>query len=297
VRPTQFRTWIIGDVTVRKLVESEFTFASGTPGTIVPQATREALAEIPWLYPDFAASDGMLKGAVQAFLVETPTARIVVDTCVGNDKPRASAAFNMLNTSFMEDFTRTGWTRESVTHVVCTHLHLDHVGWNTMLVEGRWIPTFPNASYHMTRVDFEYHTTVTDARRTVIADSVTPVVDAGLVTLVEMDARVLPELRLRPAPGHTPGHVGIVINSAGEHAVISGDVMHHPCQIAHPEWSSELDVDKDLARTSRVAFVADFADKPALVLGTHFPGPTGGRIVRDRDRHLFAPDGGSIALL
>jgi glyoxylase-like metal-dependent hydrolase (beta-lactamase superfamily II) len=140
----------------------------------------------------------------------------------------------------------------------------------------------------MTRVDFAYHTAATDeAGATITADSIAPVVDAGLVTLVKMDAKILPEIRLRPTPGHSPGHVNVVIESAGERAVISGDVMHHPCQVAYPEWSSELDVDKNLARSSRSAFLAEFAGTPTLVLGTHFPSPTAGRLVRTRDGYVF----------
>lgn len=284
------RTWTIGAVTIGKLVEVEFSFSSGAPGTIVPQAGPESLRPISWLVPEFATREGVLKGSVHAFLVETPTARIIVDPCVGNAKSRAFAPFNMLTTPFLDDLIAAGWAPESVTHVVCTHLHTDHVGWNTRLVDGRWVPTFPHARYVMTRVDFEhYGAALDDARRTMMADSVTPVLDAGLVDLVEMDAQITAELRLRPAPGHSPGHVGIVIDSLGERGVITGDVMHHPCQIARPEWSSDLDVDKDLSRASRLAFLAEFADTRALVLGTHFAGRTAGRITRDGDSYTFTP--------
>lgn len=283
------RRWTIGAVTIRKLVEIEFPFSSGAPGTIVPQADPGSLARIPWLVPEFATPDGVLKGSVHAFLVETPTARIIVDPCVGNAKPRAFPTFNMLDTPFLEDLVDAGWATENVTHVICTHLHTDHVGWNTKLVDGRWTPTFPHARYVMTRVDFEHYGAALDEpRRAMMADSVTPVLDAGLVDLVEMEAQISPELRFRPAPGHSPGHVGIAIDSAGERGVITGDVMHHPCQIAHPEWSSDLDVDKDLSRASRFAFLAEFADTPALVLGTHFAGRTAGRITRDGDSYAFA---------
>ena len=125
------------------------------------------------------------------------------------------------------------------------------------------------------------------SERTIIADSIAPVIDAGLVTQVETDAHVLPEIRLRPSPGHAHGHVNVVIDSAGERAVISGDVLHHPCQIAHPEWSSDLDFDKDSARSARLAFLQEFADTSTIVLGTHFPDPAGGRIVRRDEGYVF----------
>lgn len=260
----KLQTWKIGDVRVRKLVELEFLFWGGEESSILPQASREALSGIPWLYPDFAAPDGELKGSIHAFLVETSTARIVVDAGVGNAKRRSIPYYNMLTTSFMKDFENTGWSRESVTYVINTHLHFDHVGWNTTLAEGRWIPTFPNAKYVMSRVAFEYHAAASDE-----------------------DRNVIPEIQLRPSPGHAPGHVNVVIDSAGHRAVISGDVMHHPCQAAHPEWSSTLDFDQDLARVSRLAFLDEFADTPAIVLGTHFPDPAGGRIERSNASFVF----------
>jgi glyoxylase-like metal-dependent hydrolase (beta-lactamase superfamily II) len=279
--------WNAGDVSVRKLAEFEFTFAGGKPGTIVPAASPEELARIPWLYPEFVRPDGMMNGSIHSFLVETPDARIIVDTCVGNGKRRSIPAYNMIETSFIRDFEQMGWTRETVTHVICTHLHFDHVGWNTTFVDGEWVPTFPNARYVFTRKDLEYYTGAPDeTAKAVVADSLAPVVDAGLVTLVEMDAQIVREIRLRPSPGHSPGHVSCVIESAGKRAVISGDVMHHPCQVAHPQWSSVLDVDQDRARTARAAFLEEFADS-ALVLGTHFASPTAGRIVRTPGGYIF----------
>jgi glyoxylase-like metal-dependent hydrolase (beta-lactamase superfamily II) len=116
------------------------------------------------------------------------------------------------------------------------------------------------------------------------ADSIQPVIDAGLVDLVATDAQLTEHVWLTPTPGHTPGHVSVHIRSRGEEAVITGDLAHHPAQFAHPEWRSSADTDGDMAEATRRAFIARYADRPVLVIGTHFATPTAGHIVRDGDR-------------
>jgi glyoxylase-like metal-dependent hydrolase (beta-lactamase superfamily II) len=275
-------TWRIGDVTVKKLTEIEFRFSSGSPGTIVPDAHPEEIKQIGWLSPNFADKSGQLKGSVHALLLSSRSMRMIVDPCIGNGKKRSLSTFNMLETPFLERLERLGWGRNQVTHVICTHMHVDHVGWNTVFEDDKWVPTFPKARYYFGRQDFQHY--FKDAhvdRREMLADSVIPIMDAGLATLVEMDARITPEVRLIPTPGHSPGHASILIESAGKRAVISGDVVHHPCQLAHPNWSSDLDYDKNAARSTRMAFLEEFADKEILFIGTHFAGPTAGKLVRD----------------
>jgi glyoxylase-like metal-dependent hydrolase (beta-lactamase superfamily II) len=174
--------------------------------------------------------------------------------------------------------------------VLCTHLHVDHVGWNTMLVDGKWLPTFPRARYLMGRVEFahwqEQHER--DDMAAVFADSVKPVHDAGLADLVETDHRVCDEISLVPTTGHTPGHVSVLIRSEGEEALITGDFIHHPCQIAHPEWSSTADTDPEAAHRTRDCMLKELSERPVLVIGTHFAGATAGRIVRDGDTYRLA---------
>ena len=273
--------WRIGEVTVTKLVELEVT---GGSRFILPQATYEEILPIAWLQPDFADERGRLKMSIHALVVEAPSRRIIVDTCLGNDKEnRRIPTWNKLQTSFLADLAAAGYARETIDTVVCTHLHVDHVGWNTMLVDGRWVPTFPKARYLMGRVEYAHWTSQLEREdiAAVLADSVTPVRDGGLVDLVETDHRVCDEISLVPTAGHTPGHVSVRIASCGEEALITGDFMHHPCQIARPEWSSTADSDPLLARRTREQMLTRLAGTPTLVIGTHFAGRTTGHVVRD----------------
>jgi glyoxylase-like metal-dependent hydrolase (beta-lactamase superfamily II) len=226
--------WRIGDVTVTKIVELEVT---GGSRFILPQATREEIQPIAWLRPHFADEDGRLRMSIHSFVVQTPTRRIIVDTCLGNDKQnRRIPSWNDLHGPFLDDLAAAGCPRESIDTVLCTHLHVDHVGWNTMMVDRRWVPTFPRARYLMGRIEYE-HWSKPQGREDMVAvfgDSVAPVFDAGLVDLVETDARICDEIDLVPTIGHTPGHVSVRIRSRGEEALITGDFMHHPVRSRTP---------------------------------------------------------------
>jgi len=297
------RTWRIGDITVTRLVEMTVCKAMGGEESSLPEAFPEAVRQIPWVVPHFATEEGHLLMSFHALLVDTPDGRLIVDTCVGNDKTRSVPFWNKLTTNFMSDLEALGWSREDVDGVLCTHLHVDHVGWNTMLDGDRWVPTFPNAHYYMARREVAHwcdeiarekpERTPEDEGRPDIdseatfLDSVKPILDAGLDELVDTDATIMPGVRLMPTPGHTPGHVSVVIESNGERAVITGDLVHHPCQLAHPHWSSAFDTDVDQSIATRLSFFAEFADTPTLVIGTHFAGPTAGHIKRDRGGFRF----------
>ena len=277
--------WQIGDVTITKIVELEVT---GGSRFILPQATPEAILPISWLQPHFADERGRLRMSIHTFVVETPTRRIVVDTCLGNDKQdRRIPTWNDRQGPFLADLATAGYPRESIDTVLCTHLHVDHVGWNTMLVNGKWLPTFPSARYLMGRIEFEHWSRPRgrEDMLAVFADSVQPVYDAGLVDLVDTDYRISNEINLVPTFGHTPGHVSVRIESRGEQALITGDFMHHPCQIAHPEWASTADSDPEQAQRTRERMFEQLAGTPTLVIGTHFAGATAGRIVRDGDTY------------
>ena len=281
-------TWQVGDVTVTRIVEMTMPVRYHPERSFIPNATPEALRKSPWLYPDYVDDQDRLLLSIHALLVEAPGLRLVVDTCIGNDRPRAFLGGKPLSTPFLEQLAAAGWDRNSVNAVVCTHLHVDHVGWNTMLENDRWVPTFPNARYLIGKREFEHWSAEGDEEQsTILGDSVQPILDAGLADLVEMDHQISPLIRLTPTTGHTPGHVSVVIESQGQTAVITGDLSHHPCQMAHPDWSPTFDSDPKAAAVTRARMFAEWADKPILVIGTHYAGPTAGHVKSEGDAFRF----------
>jgi glyoxylase-like metal-dependent hydrolase (beta-lactamase superfamily II) len=273
--------WQVGDVKVTQIVE--LTTASLGPH-LLPQATPEVLGAIDWMHP-FVDENNKLLLSIHSLIVESQGQTIMVDTCIGNDKQRNYPRWNMMQNDFLERFQQAGFTTEQVDTVLCTHMHVDHVGWNTRLIDGRWVPTFERADYLFAQDEWDHWRVEEQEYGPVIEDSVQPIFDAGKAVLVNQEHRVTDEVWLEPTPGHTPGHVSIHIASAGEEAVITGDMIHHPCQIKHPHWSSTADHDGDLAAHTRDAFVSRYADRPVLIIGTHFAGPTAGRIVADGDSY------------
>ena len=199
--------------------------------------------------------------------------------------------WNELQGAFLDEISAAGFPRESVDYVVCTHLHQDHVGWNTMLVDGQWVPTFPNARYMFSAKDWAW---LDNEPITMLGDyagdSVRPVIDAGLAELYEPDRRITDQLSLVSTPGHSPGHISVRIESRGETAIVTGDLIHHPCQMAHPQWASPFDYDQSLALETRQSFLEQYCDKDTLVFGSHFPTPPAGRIVRDDRVYRFKVD-------
>jgi glyoxylase-like metal-dependent hydrolase (beta-lactamase superfamily II) len=283
--------WKIGDVIITQIAESTF---DGGLEAFLPHATPHAVLSIDWLRPHFVTPEGVLKFSIHALVIETGSLRILVDTCVGNDKPRPMfPIWHRKQYNFLRDLEAAGFRREMIDIVLCTHLHLDHVGWNTMRVGERWEPTFPNARYLFGRREFEFlerdavdasiAAPLRELNAAILSDSVTPIIAAGLADLVDTSHVVCSEVGLVPTPGHTPGHVSVNIASRGERAFITGDLTHHPCQLAHPDWSITSDFDPDQTAKTRRTVFAELAGTPALVIGTHWPNPTAGRIVRDGD--------------
>jgi glyoxylase-like metal-dependent hydrolase (beta-lactamase superfamily II) len=289
--------WKIGGVTVTCIVERDL---DGLLSQVLPDATPAAIASLRWLFPHFVDDQGRLRGNTQAFAVETPSRRLVVDTCIGNDKDfdTIRPSWSRLQTRFLDQLQEeAGFARESVDTVLCTHLHADHIGWNTMRLDGRWVPTFPKARYLLGRVEYEADQArsaaagVDDARargmRVVAAESLAPVLEAGLVDFVETDHVVSPEVSLVSTPGHTAGHVSVRLRSQGAEALITGDSVHHPCQFAHPEWASYIDHDPTQSTATRRRLFTTLGATPTLVIGSHFPAPTAGRVVRDGEAWRF----------
>ena len=271
-----FLKWQVGDVTITRIVE--LTTTSLGPH-LLPQATPEKLAQLPWLAPFVA--DGRIILSVHALVIESQGQRLLVDPCIGNDKVRSYPRWNMMQTNFLEQFASAGFTTSSIDAVMCTHMHVDHVGWNTRLLEGRWLPTFAAARYLFAESEWEHWRNEEQEYGPVIEDSVAPIFEAGLADLVESSHQVTDEVALEPTPGHTPGHVSVHITSRGEEAVITGDMIHHPCQIAHVDWSSSADWDQQMAAGTRLEFLQRYADRPVLIIGSHFATPSAGRLVRD----------------
>lgn len=271
--------WQIGDVKITRVVEMEV--AGGTK-FILPDASREACKPIDWMAPHFMDGDGNLIMSIHALIVDTGDRCIMVDTCIGNDKQRSIPTWTNLQTSFLADIAAAGYPRERIDTVMCTHLHVDHVGWNTMLVDGKWIPTFPNARYLVAEKEWAYWDANEDETvyGPVLADSVRPVVEAGVVDFVSEIHEVCSEVQLEPSPGHTPGHVSVHITSSGEEALITGDCIHHPVQMTRTDWCSSADYDQEQGQLTRESLLERYADQDILIIGTHFATPTAGHIKR-----------------
>jgi len=276
-------SWQIGDVRVTRITEMEEVGLEW----VIAKASPENLRQIPWLSPHFVDEAWEARLSIHALVVETPDRRIVVDTCVGNDKDfEVIERWHKRQGPFLSEFESAGFPRESIDTVLCTHLHVDHVGWNTVLEDGKWRPTFPGARYLFADSEWNFWKTQDEGvNGTVLDQSVRPIWDAGLADLVTDTHKVCDEIWLEPTPGHTPGHVSIRISSRGEEAVITGDMIHHPCQIAEPSWGSHADSDFNQAVETRESFLQRYEGGAVLVIGTHFATPTAGRIVRDGETY------------
>ncbi|MEA2941661.1 MAG: hypothetical protein QOD09_2190 [Bradyrhizobium sp.] len=276
--------WSVGRVKITKIVELE---TIGSTRFILPLAGNEEIRKSPWLIPHFATEEGRLKMSIHSLVVETPARRIVVDTGLGNDKEgRNVPTWNNRKGPFLETLTEAGFPPDSIDTVLCTHLHVDHVGWNTRLVGGRWIPTFANARYVFGRTEYEHWQDFSDEadKVAVFDDSVKPIVEAGKAEFVADDHRLTDEITLIPTPGHSPGHMSILIASEGETGLLTGDVAHHPCQMAHLDWSSTADFDPVQSAATRRKLFSRFADTPTLAIGGHF---NAGHIKRDGEAFKF----------
>ncbi|MEU7414839.1 MBL fold metallo-hydrolase [Streptomyces sp. NPDC042638] len=286
--------WSLGDITVRRVEEIELPRQTGP--WLLPDATREVLDEASWLRPDFADAD-VPHLASHSFAVEAGGLRIVVDTGIGNAKPRANPAWNGLDTDFLGRLAAAGFPPESVDLVITTHLHTDHVGWNTRLAGEDWVPTFPNARYLTSRTEWDHWaaTDLDEARRQMFRDSVTPIRDAGQYDLVDVHAQgyeVAQGVLLIPAPGHTPGQVAVELRGSDRRALITGDSIHHPVQLSHPHVNSCVDIDPAQAVCTRARLLDALADTDALLLGSHFPRPTAGTVRRETGRYRLLAEHG-----
>jgi glyoxylase-like metal-dependent hydrolase (beta-lactamase superfamily II) len=278
--------WSVGRVRITRIVEREARIALAE---LLPEATHDALARHrSWLEPYFLEPDGSATLSIHALVVESSGQRILVDTCVGE---RAVAGFAQLPTDgrhLLRELESAGFPPASIDVVLCTHMHFDHVGWNTLRVDGRFVPSFPNARYLFARAEWEHWSQHPDTGFTpTLRDAVWPILDAGQADLVDADHRITPELCLEPSPGHTPGHVCVAIEAGGEHALITGDATHHPVQWAETEWKMVADTDSAQAAATRRRLRGDAIRRAALVVGTHYASPCAGRVVAADDGFVF----------
>jgi len=273
---------MIGDVQVSRLVEMEIypldAFA------MLPAMTADAFARHRPLfdpyYTDYARR--ILNLSIHAYILRSAHHTILIDTCFGNHKAREGTVYNDLDTPWLENLRRVGVAPEAVDYVLCTHLHVDHVGWNTRLEDGHWIPTFPNARYVFTRRDFEDRRTV-PGRPGIggsFEDSVLPVWEAGQAVLVDDGYQIDDQIWIEITPGHSPGHGCIHLRSKGRQAMFTGDILHHPMQVYEPHLSSRACADPYLAAATRRAVLERLAETDTLMLPAHFRSPAGGLIRR-----------------
>jgi len=288
------KTRRVGDATIGRVVELNLPDFERLG--FFPDTTEEDWApHMEWLKEramDPVSSN--LYFAMQSYIVRTAHHTILIDSCVGNDKDRPHRPnWHMKSDStYLDGLAAAGLALEDIDYVMCTHLHLDHVGWNTRLLDGRWVPTFPNAKYVFSKKEYDYwlDTYEGEPLASAFADSVLPVVEAGRGVLVNNDHALDDEVWLEPTPGHTPDHLAIRLSSGGGNAVFSGDLMHSPIQCRYPEWRARPDFDPQQARETRRSFLENYCETDTLVCTAHFPLPSAGYIERHGDAFDFRYD-------
>ncbi len=280
----------IGDVTITSIVERDGPWR--TPETMFPgydpKIGKKYLVEMD---PEvFDPVSGKMVITYQTFLVRTPHHVILVDTCTGEDKGYPEP-WNFPKQPWMDGLAANGLGVGDIDYVFCTHLHIDHCGWNTKLVDGRWVPTFPRAKYIFHKREYAYWEAAAkqseDPRDNVWKMNCLPVVEAGQALLVDDDFSLDDTVTLTPTPGHSPCHCCVNIFSGGMRASVTGDMMHHALQCREPGWSTIFDIDPLQAADSRRSFLGSVADTSTLILPIHFPSPTLGRIEADGDRFHY----------
>ena len=279
----------VGDIVINRIIESErpdFDAAQFFPEIAADQWApyRQRLAG--WAME--TASNALIF-PMQSFLLRTRHHTIVVDTCVGDHKQRARPTWNMTSSGeYLKRLAETGVRPEDVDYVMCTHMHTDHVGWNTRLENGRWVPTFPNARYVMSEKEWTYWSAFHKGTpQNQIADSVIPIVESGHAQMVKNDFAIDEDVWFESTPGHTPDHVSVRIASRGAQAVISGDLIHSPVQCLETEWVPRPDFDPPQAAATRRAFLERYCERDVLVCASHFPSPSFGHIIREGNAFWF----------
>jgi glyoxylase-like metal-dependent hydrolase (beta-lactamase superfamily II) len=270
---------------MQQIVEQQGPFFD--PFTFFPSLTREMLAADPtWHGTAVDPASGKLIMAVQSYIVRTPHHTILIDSCVGNEKERVNHPFwhRAKGDAYARGFAKAGLSFDDIDIVLCTHLHVDHVGWNTQLRDGRWVPTFRNARYLFSGHELAFWTELNKTAPVPwIVDSVLPVVAAGQVDQVTSDHVLDDYVRLEPTPGHTIDHFAVQLGRGQTEAVVAGDLIHSPIQLAYPAVSMFRDYDPAQSAATRRRFLDCYCDTRTLICTAHFPGPSTGRVQRKGD--------------
>ena len=284
----------IGELRVARVEES--CRAAFPPEIMFPELPADALQrQLGWLAPNYYdPGQGLLVASIHSWVVRTRHHTILIDTCGGNDKERPDfPALHRLELPWLDRLAAVGVAPEAVDFVMCTHLHLDHVGWNTRLRDGRWVPTFPNAKYLFSRAEYDSWNGIPVGSRSVnegvIEDSVLPVVEAGQSQFVDDGYSLDDMLTVEATAGHTAGHVMIRGNGGSATGLFTGDIMHNPVQIPYPDINSGFCQDQAAARAVRRRVLSEAADRNHLLLPAHFGPPHVGRVRRDGDAFAFIP--------
>jgi glyoxylase-like metal-dependent hydrolase (beta-lactamase superfamily II) len=272
----------IGDVRVTRIEEQ---MGPGFPAKdFFPEFDADTFAaEGHWLAPSYYQPEsGRLITSIHSWLLRTGKYTILVDACSGNHKPRPGMPrFDMLNSKYLERLREAGVEPEEIDFVMCTHLHVDHVGWNTRLENGRWVPTFPKARYLFSKTELDFWLAEND-KVTVppIADSVIPIVEAKRHDLVTSDHQLSDLVRLIPTPGHTIDHYAVTLGKTGKDAVITGDLIHTPLQAKWPDLAMRIDYDPLQSSATRWKFLESMCDTSTQCCFAHFPSPSRGYVKR-----------------
>jgi glyoxylase-like metal-dependent hydrolase (beta-lactamase superfamily II) len=271
----------VADLTVHRIVELDAPFLPALK--MLPALTPELLEEHrSWLQPHSLDANDVFILCYQSYVVRTPHHTILVDSCLGNGKHRPRPEWHMKSDDrYMRALAAAGLSVSDIDFVMCTHLHPDHVGWNTRLFNGAWVPTFPKARYVFSQR--EHAATEAADRMTenpAYADSVLPIVSAGRAELVADDYQIGDHVRILPTPGHTKGHVSFCFGNKHDDVVMTGDLIHVPLQTRYPELSFAMDKDPTQAASTRRAFLERYCDTPTLCCTAHFPSPSAGRVRR-----------------
>ncbi len=274
--------WQVGDTRITRI--EELIGPLFDPVMFFPEYSAEVVAKHrDWIYPNHIDEDsGRIIASMHSYLIETPHHKILIDTCIGNDKERMPYRdWHRMQTPWLANLKAAGVTPEQIDYVMCTHLHVDHVGWNTRLQDGQWVPTFPNAKYVFSEIEFEFWKSERNAENPEVFnavnnqtfdDSVLPIM--GLAELIEGEVDLIDDLlHISPAPGHTPGSITVTLSSAGDKALFTGDICHHPIQVYEPHWNSAFCEIPDKAISTRKEVLEFCIESNAIMMPAHF-GPS-----------------------